>query len=156
MAQDISSLQDIVAYLPHARNVEPQNQLFLSNTRTNNGTAGLRNPFLCYGPVNTLPRRRMTSNSNSTGWESRDLSTARYSWRNNRTEFSVRGRCEVYITRVQYRSQSGEGKREESRVEAGSNTSTVALRVVGGDKNGSLKSESVKYGRESHGTRTRK
>jgi hypothetical protein len=41
------------------------------------------------------------------------------------------------------------------RVEAGSNTSTVTLRVVGGDENGSLKSETVKYGRESQGTRTR-
>jgi hypothetical protein len=41
------------------------------------------------------------------------------------------------------------------RVEAGSNTSTVALRVVGGDKNGNLQSETVKYGHESHGTRTR-
>jgi hypothetical protein len=43
-----------------------------------------------------------------------------------------------------------------SRVEAGSNTSTLALRVVGGDKKGSLESETVKYGRESHGTRIRK
>jgi hypothetical protein len=42
-----------------------------------------------------------------------------------------------------------------SRVGAGSNTSTVALRVVGGDKKGSLESETVNYGRESHGTRTR-
>jgi hypothetical protein len=89
----------IVAYLPHARKVEPQNQPFLINTRTNNGTAELRDPCLGYGSVNTLPRRRTTSHSNSTGCESRDLSTARYSWRNNRTEFSVRGRCEVYITR---------------------------------------------------------
>jgi hypothetical protein len=40
-------------------------------------------------------------------------------------------------------------------VEAGSNTSTVALRVVGGDEKGSLESETVKYGRESQGTRTR-
>jgi hypothetical protein len=40
-------------------------------------------------------------------------------------------------------------------VEAGSKTSTVTLRVVGGDENGSLKSERVKYGREYHGTRTR-
>jgi hypothetical protein len=39
--------------------------------------------------------------------------------------------------------------------EAGSNTSTVTLQVVGGDKNGSLESETVKYSRESHGTRTR-
>jgi hypothetical protein len=42
-----------------------------------------------------------------------------------------------------------------SRVEAGSNTSTVTLRVVGGDEKGSLESETVKYGGESQGTRTR-
>jgi hypothetical protein len=58
---------------------------------------------------------------------------------NNRTGFSVRGPCEGYITRV----------------EAGSNTSTVTLRVVGGDEKGSLKSEIVKDGHESQGTRTR-
>jgi hypothetical protein len=38
-------------------------------------------------------------------------------------------------------------------VEAGSNTSTVTPRVVGGDEKGSLKSETVKYGPESKGTR---
>jgi hypothetical protein len=43
-----------------------------------------------------------------------------------------------------------------SRVEAGSNTPTITLRVVGGDEKGSLESETVKYGRESHGTRIRK
>jgi hypothetical protein len=43
-----------------------------------------------------------------------------------------------------------------SRVEAGSNTSTVTLQVVGGDEKGSLESETVKYGHESYGTRTRK
>jgi hypothetical protein len=43
-----------------------------------------------------------------------------------------------------------------TRVEAGSNTSTVTLRVVGGDEMGSLESETVKYGHESYGTRTRK
>jgi hypothetical protein len=42
------------------------------------------------------------------------------------------------------------------RVEAGSYTSTVALRVVGGDEKGSLESETVKYGHMSHGTRSRK
>jgi hypothetical protein len=39
-------------------------------------------------------------------------------------------------------------------VEVGSNTSTVTLRVVGGNETGSLKSETVKYGRKSQGTRT--
>jgi hypothetical protein len=43
----------------------------------------------------------------------------------------------------------------DPRVEAGSNTSTVTLRVVGGDENGSLKSETVKYGRESQGIPTK-
>jgi hypothetical protein len=40
-------------------------------------------------------------------------------------------------------------------VGAGSNTSTVTLRVVGGDEKGSLKCETVKYGRETLGARTR-
>jgi hypothetical protein len=40
-------------------------------------------------------------------------------------------------------------------VEAGSNTSTVILRIVGGDEKGSLKSETAKYGRKSQGTMTR-
>jgi hypothetical protein len=43
----------------------------------------------------------------------------------------------------------------DPRVEAGSNTSTVTLRVVGGDKKGSLKSETVIYGYKSQETRTR-
>jgi hypothetical protein len=38
----------------------------------------------------------------------------------------------------------------------GSNTSTVTLRVVGGDEKASLESETVKYGHEFYGTRTRK
>jgi hypothetical protein len=42
-----------------------------------------------------------------------------------------------------------------SRVEARSNTCTAALRVVGGDKKESLECETVKYGREYHGTQTR-
>jgi hypothetical protein len=46
-------------------------------------------------------------------------------------------------------------KTNQAKTEAGSNTSTVTLRVVGGDEKGSLKSETVKYGRESQGTRTR-
>jgi hypothetical protein len=40
-------------------------------------------------------------------------------------------------------------------VEAASNTSTVSLRVVGGDEKGSLESETVKYGHEYNGTLTR-
>jgi hypothetical protein len=43
-----------------------------------------------------------------------------------------------------------QSKLSQTRVEAGSNTSTVALRVVEGDKKGSLESETVKYGLESH------
>jgi hypothetical protein len=40
-------------------------------------------------------------------------------------------------------------------VEAGSNTSTVTLRVVGGDEKGSLKCETVKDGLKSQEARTR-
>jgi hypothetical protein len=40
-------------------------------------------------------------------------------------------------------------------MEAGSTTPTVTLRVVGGDEKGSLRSETVKYGHEYQGTRTR-
>jgi hypothetical protein len=40
-------------------------------------------------------------------------------------------------------------------VEAGSNTSSVTLRAVGGDETGSLKSKTVKYGRESNGIQIR-
>jgi hypothetical protein len=47
-------------------------------------------------------------------------------------------------------------RESDSRVEAGSNTSTVTLRVVGGDEKGSLESETVNYGHESHGSRTPK
>jgi hypothetical protein len=36
------------------------------------------------------------------------------------------------------------------RVEAESSTSTVALRVVGGDEKGSVESQTIKYGEESH------
>jgi hypothetical protein len=42
-----------------------------------------------------------------------------------------------------------------TREEVGSNTSTVTLRVVGGDERRSPKSETVKYGRRSQGTRNR-
>jgi hypothetical protein len=36
----------------------------------------------------------------------------------------------------------------------GSNTSTVAVRVVGGDEKGTLESETVKYGHKSHERRS--
>jgi hypothetical protein len=44
--------------------------------------------------------------------------------------------------------------RTKKTVEAGSNTSTVTLRVVGGDEKEILDSETVKYGHECHRTRT--
>jgi hypothetical protein len=41
-----------------------------------------------------------------------------------------------------------EGDYNRTRVEAGSNTSTVTLRVIGGDEKGNLESETVKCGHE--------
>jgi hypothetical protein len=52
------------------------------------------------------------------------------------TVFSMRS-----VRTVLYNQTSSSG-----RVEAGSNTFIVTLRVVGGDEKGSLKSETVKYG----------
>jgi hypothetical protein len=62
---------------------------------------------------------------------------------------------EIYLKGIDLDSQRSRVGTTDTRVEAGSNTSTVTLRVVGGDKMGSLKSETVKYGRESQGSRTR-
>jgi hypothetical protein len=42
--------------------------------------------------------------------------------------------------------------KQNSRLETGSNTSTVALRVLGEDEKGSLESKTVKYGHEPQGT----
>jgi hypothetical protein len=61
----------------------------------------------------------------------------------------------VVIT-IQFAPSYKKGTRSvDTRVEAGSNTSIVTLRVVGGDEKGSLKSETVKYGHEFQATRTR-
>jgi hypothetical protein len=59
----------------------------------------------------------------------------------------ARSDCAGWLQAVTYWSAA--------RVKTGSNTSTVTLRVVGGVEKGSLKSETVKYGRESQETRTR-
>jgi hypothetical protein len=47
------------------------------------------------------------------------------------------------------------GHDEFACVEAGSNTSTVTLRIVGGDENESVKSERLKYDRGYQGILTR-
>jgi hypothetical protein len=60
------------------------------------------------------------------------------------------------VSRLYREVHRGIKETADSRVEAGSNTSTVTLRVVEGDEKGSLESETVKYGHESHRTRTRK
>jgi hypothetical protein len=46
------------------------------------------------------------------------------------------------------------GEWSQSRVEVRSNTSTVAMRVLGFDEQASLAVETVKYGFESRETRT--
>jgi hypothetical protein len=61
------------------------------------------------------------------------------------------------LPQISHNAFSSQGvRRSHSRVEAGSNTSTVTLRVVGGDEKVSLESETVKYGHKSQGTRTQK
>jgi hypothetical protein len=56
------------------------------------------------------------------------------------------------VTGSLYKATCGE-ERGTTRVEAESNTSTVILRVVGGNEKGCLKPETVKYGHESQGDR---
>jgi hypothetical protein len=60
------------------------------------------------------------------------------------------------VPRIYNKSCELGGGQKITRVEAESNTSTVTLRVVGGDEKGSLKSETVEYGRKSLGTTTEK
>jgi hypothetical protein len=54
-----------------------------------------------------------------------------------------------------YNKDQGDKLVSDTRVEVGSNTSIVDPRIVRGDKKGSLKSETVKYGHESQGTQTK-
>jgi hypothetical protein len=61
-------------------------------------------------------------------------------------------RCFLWIHPWDYISSPAWSHLKYSHVEAGSNTSTVALRVVGGNEKASLESETVKYCCESHGT----
>jgi hypothetical protein len=62
--------------------------------------------------------------------------------------FSVRSDLMLYKRKIQREGST-------THVEAESNTSTVTLRIVGGDEKGSIKYETVKYGRESQGTKDR-
>jgi hypothetical protein len=59
------------------------------------------------------------------------------------------------VTQPVSKQRMGKHAYNNMGVKAGSNTSTVVLQVVLGDEKGSLSSETVKYGREYHGTRTR-
>jgi hypothetical protein len=76
--------------------------------------------------------------------------------RSQTAEWNTAGRRLLSRPPNTYNQKSEENEATNFRVEAESNTSTVALPVVGGDEKGSLESETVRYGRESHGTRTRK
>jgi hypothetical protein len=67
----------------------------------------------------------------------------------------ILGGGDFYSGRLEVRKCNAFVNPSTTRVKAGSNTSTVTLRVVGGDEKGSLISETVKYGRESQGARTR-
>jgi hypothetical protein len=68
----------------------------------------------------------------------------------------LRGPCRDVTNKGQSQLRVGRRVRGFTRVEVGPNTSTVTLRVVGGDEKGSLKSETIKYGCKSQGTRTEK
>jgi hypothetical protein len=58
----------------------------------------------------------------------------------------------TYHERLYNITEKNTSSKVGSHMEAGSNTSTVALRVVGGDVKWTLESEAVKYDRQSQGT----
>jgi hypothetical protein len=62
---------------------------------------------------------------------------------------------EVELLEAVISPRFSQGYKRRAIAQKGSNTSTVTLRVVGGDENGSLESETVN-GHESHGSRARK
>jgi hypothetical protein len=59
-----------------------------------------------------------------------------------------------YAVRAELFKEGPYPGRMASCVEVGSNTSTVTLRVVGGDEDRSLEYGTIKYGCESHRSRT--
>jgi hypothetical protein len=76
-------------------------------------------------------------------------------WKTGAMGNAIVRECVFYSRRTHCIWRAGDKTQRQTRVEAGSNTSTVTLRVVRGDELGSLKSETVKYGREYQGTRSR-
>jgi hypothetical protein len=103
--------------------------------------------------VETQQRQPLQGNSTiTTGDPMFSMPSASLSNSNN---IGIVGRGVIYTSVQRLYLETRNTAKSVSRVEAGSNTSTVALRVAGGDENGSLESETVKYGRDYDGTRTR-
>jgi hypothetical protein len=71
-------------------------------------------------------------------------------------EYNPWRQCLLYSQTDRYNQSRTQVELKQSHVEAGSNTSTIALRVIGGEEKGSLESETVKYGHQSYGTQTQK
>jgi hypothetical protein len=114
-------------------------------------------PLLCNGSINTFPRRQilgkqpLLSNAYKNMRQYRILCTRHRSCKHAspiKEKCFLCGPCRDYL-----RQSIGRGP--ATRVEAGSNTSTVTLRIVGGEEMGSLKTQRLKNGREIQGTRTR-
>jgi hypothetical protein len=98
-----------------------------SASRTLRSNAEVNTSLLCYATLRQLVDTQQ--------WEMRE-------------KFSVQSAQRLYNATLV-------GHQTLTRVGSGSNTSTVTLRVVGGDEKGSLKSETKKYGHGSEMTRTR-
>jgi hypothetical protein len=95
--------------------------------------------------------------SGTTSWNSPLLSNARQTLPEDRNNGARQGIIYYYFTRPRQTGRMTVGHNiiltltvtRRSRVEVGSNTSTVALRIVGGDEKGSLESDSKKWSRVS-------
>jgi hypothetical protein len=113
----------------------------------NNGALTSR-PLLSNGSEITFPLQRIATNESLQG---NKLLNTRFPW----PPTGKQKNCASWWLLSRPRGSYSYKRQRITRVEAGSNTSTVTLRVVWGEEKGSLKSERVKYGRESQELRTR-
>jgi hypothetical protein len=92
-----------------------------------------------------------TTNYRGNGFVTKHICSNNFLKRQNDSTETFAG-GELYSTLSKLWKETWLRPNKWSHVEAGSNNSTVSLRVVGGYEKGSLESETVKYDRKSYGT----
>jgi hypothetical protein len=116
--------------------------------------ANARYPLLSKSPEITFPLQRKAANESL---PSNKLLNTRFPWQPTGQQRAINCStwCLLCGQPTRYKSSEVVNSRLYTRVDAGSNTSTVTLRVVEGDEKKSLKSETAKRGHEPQGTWSR-